>query len=124
MSPSVAVQLRPDQPVAPIVAVGANNNAQRKTRKPRRRAVKNPLPPGEARNLSQKIQAADEHWQEVVEAYNKRLADDSKANDLLMVAAFSCFVHSFFDDRDLCGKILIDFVNRLGKEKSKANIFS
>lgn len=124
MSPSVAVQLRPDQPAAPIVAVGANSNAQEKPKKPRRRAARLPLPPRNAMNLSQNIQAADEHWQEVIEAYNKRLANNIKSDDLCLVAAFSCFVHSLFDDRDLCGKILVDFVTRLGNEKSQTNIFS
>lgn len=125
MSPSVAVQLRPEQPPVPVAAVIANNNAQEKPRKPRRKAAKNPLPPSEARNLSQKIQAADEHWQELIEAYNKSQVEESKSNDLIMLAAFSCFVHAMFDDKNLCGQVLIDFVTQLGKEKSRSNsIFS
>jgi hypothetical protein len=125
MSPSVSVQLRPEQPPAPVVAAIANSNAQERTRKPRRKAVKNPLPPREAMSLSQKIQAADEHWQELIEAYNKNQVEGSKGNELRMLAAFSCFVHAIFDNKDLCGQVLIDFVTQLGKEKPRStSIFS
>jgi hypothetical protein len=122
MSPSVSVQLRQEHSVTPIIT--ANSNAQVKTRKPRRRAPKNPLPPLDVRDIAQKLQAADEHWQELIEAHNKRLQNNCKSNDLLMVAAFSCVVHSLFDDKDLCGRILTDFVTKLGKERSlTGNIF-
>ena len=120
MSPSVSVQLRPDQPIAPIVAMGVNNNT-RKTLRPRRRAAKNQLPPEEVRNLSQKIQAADEHWQELIDAHNKRLADSSKANDLIMLAALACFIHAVVDDKNLCGQFLKDIDKQIRKEKSRSS---
>ena len=125
MSPNLSVQLRPEQHPAPMVLAIANSNAHPKSRKPRRKATKNPLPPKGAMSLSQRIQAADEHWQELIEAHNKRLEDNSKANDLLMLAALSCFVHSLFDDKNLSGQVLIDFVSQLGKEKpTSQSIFS
>ncbi len=123
MSPSVAVQLRAEAPVGPAYgfpfSASANSNKLPKAAKPRRRAVKDPLPPKEMRNLPQKIQAADEHWQDLIETHNKRLVDPSKTNDLVMLAAFSCFIHAVFEDKNLCGELLRSFDKQIKKDKSR-----
>ena len=109
MSPSVAVQLRPDQPIAPAFVGSANNNAQQQARKPRRRSVKNPLPPIEARNLAQKFQAADEFWHQLLSEIEK---NDGKGSGAAL-AMFSCFVHSIIEDRELCRNLVLYFDQKL-----------
>lgn len=116
MSPSAAVQMCPDQPVTPIFAIGANGNVQHKTQRPRRRVIKTPLPPKKVRSLAQNIQAADEHWQELVEAHDARNIAHTKESDLALLVAFSCFLHAMVDDRNLCGQMLNYFDQKLDGE--------
>ncbi len=120
MQSSVAVHMCSDH-TTQVFAVGANGNAQTITRRPRRRAVRYPLPPGAGRTLAQKIQAADEHWQELIDASNKRLVERSAENDLIMFSALACFIHAIADDKNLCGQFLKDFDKQIRKEKHRSS---
>lgn len=121
MLSSAVAHMCSDHPSAPVFAVGANGNAQTIMRRPRRRAVRNPLPPSAGRTLAQKIQVADEHWQELIDASNKRLVEPSTENDLIMFSALACFIHAIADDKNLCGQFLKDFDKQIRKEKSRSS---
>ena len=109
MSPNVAVQLQPAQPITPVFVGSANNNAQQKAHKLRRRSVKTPLPPLEARSLAQKFQAADEFWHQLLLEIEK---NDGKGSGAAL-AMFSCFVHSIIEDLELCKNLVLYFDQKL-----------
>jgi cytochrome P450 len=122
MSPNVALKMQDDAHVGGSRAFTfpqAGNSNVTQIKKPRRRFVRQPLPPQNVRGLSQRIQAADEHWQELIEAQNKRQAVPSDASDLVMFAALSCFIHSLTEDKKLCGQFLKNFDKQLKEEKSQ-----
>jgi hypothetical protein len=124
MLASVALQMKDDAPfyaAKAFVFHPAGNGNQQPIKRSRRRFVRQPLPPKEVHNLSHRIQAADEHWQVMIEAQIKRQAEPSTTNDLLMFAALSCFIHSITEDKKLCGQFLKNIDKQLKNEKSQVN---
>jgi hypothetical protein len=120
MSPSVAVQLRTEQPALPAhgfaFGASANGNAKKKPQKLRRKQVRLPLPPRDVRNLAQCIQAADEAWQDLWNANLSRSERLDQTDDATILVAFSRIIHAMIDDRELCGLLLHYFDEKLQSE--------
>lgn len=122
MSPSVAVKLSAEQsaPVAHGFAFGmtVNSNANKNPAKARRKQVRLPMPPREAQTLAQRIQAADEGWQDLWNANLIRSERQDRSDDAALLVAFFRVIHAVIDDRDLCGQLMNYFDEKLQSEFS------
>jgi hypothetical protein len=95
-------------------AIGNSNTPQ--TMKPRRKHARQPLPPIGRRSMAQRIQDADESWQDLWKANLLRDERQDKTDDAALLVAFSRVIHAVIDDRELCGQLLNYFDEKLESE--------
>ena len=75
--------------------------------------IRMPLPPRESCTLAQRLQAADEAWQDFIFAQKQLEDGESIENSLTVFAAFSRFTHELVDDHELRTLLLKCFEQRL-----------
>lgn len=120
MSPSVAtMRLLEETPGVSLKALaftkGDNNNSPRAL-KPRRKHIRLPQPPVGTGSVAQRIQEADESWQDLWSAHLLRNERQDRMDDAALLVAFSRVIHAVIEDRDLCGQLLIYFDEKLQNE--------
>ena len=74
-------------------------------------SVRAPLPSREVRTLDQRLQAANEAWQDFMVVREISVAAVS-GQDYLMLSAFARFLHELLPDPSLCAPLMLDFETR------------
>jgi hypothetical protein len=76
-------------------------------------ALRTPLPPQETRTFEQRLQAANEAWQDFIYAQEQNRDSRHDWNAMSALTTFSRFVHELVPDRHLRGCLLRHFEQQL-----------